>query len=195
MYCLVFIVLIVYQLRKFLSLAVARGFWTFVHNYNCIWVSLSTLVTFLFWRREALNAPGCDAIHIAEIETPVEFDAFLPMVDTPVFQHGTRPFPSLKTTSSKYLSLCRMFCSGFLPHKHYTIFNGKTDSFKFEVKNFPFLLKMIFLETWRVPVFEICWRGTVRWHSQGWQGWNWYPIKIWTPDAVQSTQNLPSFDN
>ncbi|KAL3730744.1 hypothetical protein ACJRO7_027727 [Eucalyptus globulus] len=83
-------------------------------------------------QREALNAPGCDAIHIAEIESPVEFDAFLPMVDTPVFQHGTRPFPSLKTTSSKYLSLCRMFCSGFLPHKHYTIFNGKTDSFKFE---------------------------------------------------------------
>ncbi|KAF8020410.1 hypothetical protein BT93_G0964 [Corymbia citriodora subsp. variegata] len=35
---------------------------------------------------KALTASGCDAIHITEIETPVEFDTFLPMVDTSVFQ-------------------------------------------------------------------------------------------------------------
>lgn len=34
----------------------------------------------LFSLIEALNAPGCDAIHITEVETPVEFDTF--------FAHG-----------------------------------------------------------------------------------------------------------
>lgn len=40
-----------------------------------------------------LNAPGCDAIHITEVETPVEFDTFLPMVDTSVFQSWYLSFP------------------------------------------------------------------------------------------------------
>ncbi|XP_028061191.1 diaminopimelate decarboxylase 2, chloroplastic-like [Camellia sinensis] len=35
--------------------------------------------------REALNAPGCDAIHITEIETNIECDTFIPAVDMSVF--------------------------------------------------------------------------------------------------------------
>ncbi|CAK7346329.1 unnamed protein product [Dovyalis caffra] len=36
--------------------------------------------------RETLNAPGCDAIHITEIETIVECDVFIPSIDFSLFQ-------------------------------------------------------------------------------------------------------------
>ncbi|KAI6677704.1 hypothetical protein NL676_038500 [Syzygium grande] len=44
-------------------------------------------------QREALNGPGCGAIHVTEIETPVAFDTFLPMVDTSVFHVWYSSFP------------------------------------------------------------------------------------------------------
>ncbi|KAL5847691.1 hypothetical protein ACOSQ3_011215 [Xanthoceras sorbifolium] len=36
--------------------------------------------------REVLNAPGCDAIHITEIETSMECDTFIPAIDLSLFQ-------------------------------------------------------------------------------------------------------------
>ncbi|THG18143.1 hypothetical protein TEA_005761 [Camellia sinensis var. sinensis] len=43
--------------------------------------------------REALNAPGCDAIHITEIETNIECDTFIPAVDMSVFLPWYSSFP------------------------------------------------------------------------------------------------------
>ncbi|KAG8632394.1 hypothetical protein MANES_18G020100v8 [Manihot esculenta] len=36
--------------------------------------------------RETINAPGCDAIHITEIETSIKCDTFIPAVDSSLFQ-------------------------------------------------------------------------------------------------------------
>ncbi|XP_044510897.1 bifunctional dihydrofolate reductase-thymidylate synthase-like isoform X2 [Mangifera indica] len=44
--------------------------------------------------REALNAPGCDAIHITEIENSIECDTFIPAIDLSEFQprYSSQPF-------------------------------------------------------------------------------------------------------
>ncbi|KAJ6368693.1 hypothetical protein OIU78_001133 [Salix suchowensis] len=67
--------------------------------------------------RESLNAPGCDAIHITEIETDFDCDTFIPAIDTSVFQpcqnNGVNP-------------------------------DGNSENSKFEVKEFSFLPKMVF---------------------------------------------------
>lgn len=46
------------------------------------------------WCREALNAPGCDAIHITEIENSIECDTFIPAIDLSEFQpwYSSQPF-------------------------------------------------------------------------------------------------------
>ncbi|XP_037497614.1 bifunctional dihydrofolate reductase-thymidylate synthase isoform X2 [Jatropha curcas] len=43
--------------------------------------------------RETLNAPGCDAIHITEIETNAECDTFIPAIDLSLFRllHSSPP--------------------------------------------------------------------------------------------------------
>ncbi|KAL6959875.1 hypothetical protein U1Q18_040024 [Sarracenia purpurea var. burkii] len=35
--------------------------------------------------REAINAPGCGAIHLTEIEASIEYDTFIPSVNTSLF--------------------------------------------------------------------------------------------------------------
>ncbi|KAI3920589.1 hypothetical protein MKW92_019383 [Papaver armeniacum] len=43
--------------------------------------------------REALNAPGCDAIHLTEIETNIECDTFIPPVDSAFYKPRHSSFP------------------------------------------------------------------------------------------------------
>ncbi|XP_076912992.1 bifunctional dihydrofolate reductase-thymidylate synthase 1-like [Bidens hawaiensis] len=43
--------------------------------------------------RESLNGPGCDAIHITEIETDIDCDTFIPSVDASQFQPWYSSFP------------------------------------------------------------------------------------------------------
>ncbi|XP_030471677.1 bifunctional dihydrofolate reductase-thymidylate synthase-like [Syzygium oleosum] len=97
--------------------------------------------------REALNAPACDANHITEIETPVECDTSMPMVDTSVFHPWYLSFPVVENSIQYcFTTYVRVRCSALesLPQTNALIFNGKTDSVKFEAKNFTFLPKMIF---------------------------------------------------
>ncbi|CAL5335140.1 unnamed protein product [Camellia sinensis] len=91
--------------------------------------------------REALNAPGCDAIHITEI------DNFIPAVDMSVFLPWYSSFPLVEN------NICYSFTT-YVRVKNITIeplsqANGlKSDNSlnfdKFEVKKFSFLPKMIF---------------------------------------------------
>ncbi|KAI4298317.1 hypothetical protein L6164_031891 [Bauhinia variegata] len=46
--------------------------------------------------REALNATGCEAIHITEIETSIECDTFIPPIDSNVFQTWYSTFPRVE---------------------------------------------------------------------------------------------------
>ncbi|CAL5389854.1 unnamed protein product [Camellia sinensis] len=97
--------------------------------------------------REALNAPGCDAIHITEIETNIECDTFIPAVDMSVFLPWYSSFPLVEN------NICYSFTT-YVRVKNITIeplsqANGlKSDNSlnfdKFEVKKFSFLPKMIF---------------------------------------------------
>ncbi|KAF5947219.1 hypothetical protein HYC85_013176 [Camellia sinensis] len=97
--------------------------------------------------REALNAPGCDAIHITEIETNIECDTFIPAVDMSVFLPWYSSFPLVENN-------IRYSFTTYVRVKNITIeplsqANGlKSDNSlnfdKFEVKKFSFLPKMIF---------------------------------------------------
>ncbi|KAL7248542.1 hypothetical protein ACSBR2_003304 [Camellia fascicularis] len=97
--------------------------------------------------KEALNAPGCDAIHITEIETNIECDTFIPAVDMSVFLPWYSSFPLVEN------NICYSFTTS-VRVKNITIeplsqANGlKSDNSlnfdKFEVKKFSFLPKMIF---------------------------------------------------
>ncbi|KAL6969939.1 hypothetical protein U1Q18_029648 [Sarracenia purpurea var. burkii] len=51
--------------------------------------------------REAINAPGCGAIHLTEIEASIECDTFIPSVDTSLLQPWYSSLP-LKENSIRY---------------------------------------------------------------------------------------------
>ncbi|KAH7835662.1 hypothetical protein Vadar_028510 [Vaccinium darrowii] len=97
--------------------------------------------------REALNAPGCDAIHMTEIETSFECDTFIPAVDTSVFFPWYSSFPSVENNIRySFTTYVRVKNSTAEPLSQT---NGKmsdncSDSAKFDVKKFSFLPKMIF---------------------------------------------------
>ncbi|CAI9275615.1 unnamed protein product [Lactuca saligna] len=48
------------------------------------------------FNRESLNAPGCDAIHITEIEIDIDCDTFIPSINTLEFQPWYSSFPQLE---------------------------------------------------------------------------------------------------
>ncbi|PSS19101.1 Thymidylate synthase [Actinidia chinensis var. chinensis] len=92
--------------------------------------------------REALNAPGCDAIHITEIETRIECDTFIPSVDTSLFQPWYSSFPLMENNIRySFTTYVRVRNSSVEPTSQT---NGLSDSAKFDVKKFSFLPKMIF---------------------------------------------------
>lgn len=97
--------------------------------------------------REALNAPECDAIHITEIETSIECDTFIPSIDSSVFQPWYSSFPivenNIKYCFSTYVRV-RSAAVESLSQNNDIVLDSKTNSDKFEVKQFSFLPKMVF---------------------------------------------------
>ncbi|KAM1760158.1 hypothetical protein ACFX12_003059 [Malus domestica] len=97
--------------------------------------------------REALNAPGCEAIHITEIETNIECDTFIPAIDSSVFQPWYSSFPKVESSiRHSFTTYVRVRSSAVesLCENNDLISNSKSGSIKCEVKNFSFLPKMIF---------------------------------------------------
>lgn len=101
----------------------------------------------IFMYREALNAPGCEAIHITEIEASIECDTFMPRIDFSVFQPWYSSFPLVENgIRYSFTTYVRVRCSTDESQGQNTdpIFYDNSDPQKFEVKKFSFLPKMIF---------------------------------------------------
>ncbi|KAI9127635.1 hypothetical protein K1719_000628 [Acacia pycnantha] len=97
--------------------------------------------------REALNAPACEAVHITEIETNIECDTFMPPIDSSVFQPWYSSFPRVESNIrycfTTYVRV-RSSITESLSQNSDQNCDTRSDSSKFEVKNFSFLPKMIF---------------------------------------------------
>ncbi|KAK8483914.1 hypothetical protein V6N13_128746 [Hibiscus sabdariffa] len=97
--------------------------------------------------RESLNAAGCDAIHITEIETSIECDTFMPAIDSSVFQPWYSSFPLLENNIRYCFTTYVRVRASTVDHNNQNcdvVFDNKPDTGKFEVKKFSFLPKMIF---------------------------------------------------
>ncbi|KAJ4966225.1 hypothetical protein NE237_018074 [Protea cynaroides] len=92
---------------------------------------------------ESLNAPGCEAIHITEIETSFECDTFIPPVDSSVFQPWYSTFP-LVENNIRYSFVTYVRVRASISINNGVMFDGCSDNTKFEVEKFSFLPKMIF---------------------------------------------------
>ncbi|XAR61726.1 Dihydrofolate reductase [Bertholletia excelsa] len=97
--------------------------------------------------RETLNAPGCDAIHLTEIESSIECDTFIPPVDFSVF----RPWYSSSVQVENnirfsFVTYVRVMKSAAEPVSSSSQVNctSSLDSCKLKVEKFTFLPKMIF---------------------------------------------------
>lgn len=97
--------------------------------------------------REALNASGCDAIHITEIETSFECDTFIPAIDKAVYWPWYSSFPTVENgiryVFATYVRVRRSAAKSLVQNGDIT-YNSNLDSLKFEVEQFSFLPKMIF---------------------------------------------------
>uniref|UniRef100_A0A1D1Y0U3 Bifunctional dihydrofolate reductase-thymidylate synthase n=1 Tax=Anthurium amnicola TaxID=1678845 RepID=A0A1D1Y0U3_9ARAE len=97
--------------------------------------------------REALNAPGCEAIHLTDIEAKIECDTFIPPIDTSLFQPWHSSFPRVENNIRySFVTFARVRSSATDFH---SLQNGEptdvnVDNDKFEVERFSFLPKMIF---------------------------------------------------
>jgi len=102
----------------------------------------------VFLCRETLNGPGCDAIHVTEIETSVECDTFIPSIDFSKFQPWYSS-PPLVENGIRYSFVTYVHVRN---SENETIAgktggkcnDGKSNSIRVEVKDFSFLPKMIF---------------------------------------------------
>ncbi|XP_047316365.1 bifunctional dihydrofolate reductase-thymidylate synthase-like [Impatiens glandulifera] len=83
--------------------------------------------------REALNAPGCEAIHITEIETDIECDIFIPPIDFSIFHPWYSSFPLIENN-------IRYSFNTYVRVRNSVV----SDASKFEVTKFTFLPKMVF---------------------------------------------------
>lgn len=97
--------------------------------------------------RDSLNAHGCDAIHITEIETDIECDTFIPAIETSVFQPWYSSFPvvenKIRYSFTTYVRVKNSEVETVNQANNETPEIG-SDSFNVEVKAFSFLPKMIF---------------------------------------------------
>ncbi|MED6208168.1 hypothetical protein PIB30_042621 [Stylosanthes scabra] len=97
--------------------------------------------------REALNAPGCEAVHITEIEESIECDTFMLRIDTDVFQPWYSSFPlvedNIRYSFTTYVRV-RSSAPESLSQNTDPVFDNTSDSKKFEVQKFSFLPKVIF---------------------------------------------------
>ncbi|KAG9449715.1 hypothetical protein H6P81_009680 [Aristolochia fimbriata] len=87
--------------------------------------------------REALNSPGCDAIHITVIETDFECETFVPFIDLSLYQLWYTSFP-LVENSIRYSFVT------YVRVQNPVELDGKPGTPKLNVESFSFLPKMIF---------------------------------------------------
>ncbi|KAF5765923.1 putative dihydrofolate reductase, Thymidylate synthase [Helianthus annuus] len=81
--------------------------------------------------REAMNGPGCEAIHMTEIDANIDCDTFIPRVDLSFFRPWCSSLPVTENDISyRFVSYVRV-CSS-------------SDSNKLKLENFAFLPKIIF---------------------------------------------------
>ncbi|QHO17640.1 hypothetical protein S83_033588 [Arachis hypogaea] len=95
--------------------------------------------------RETLNAPGCEAIHITEIQTSIECDTFMPPVDSSVFQLWYSSFPKMEN-NIRYSFTTYVRVRRSVEHATQNtdpVLDNNSDTLKFEFKDFSFLPKMI----------------------------------------------------
>ncbi|XWS24401.1 hypothetical protein CRYUN_Cryun28dG0098800 [Craigia yunnanensis] len=94
--------------------------------------------------RETLNAPGCEAIHITEIETSIECDTFIPAIDLSCFRlwYSSKPLIENNIRFS-FATYVRVRTASTSSSNSEVKSNGSSNSNNFEVKNFTFLQKMI----------------------------------------------------
>ncbi|WCJ40947.1 Bifunctional dihydrofolate reductase-thymidylate synthase [Euphorbia peplus] len=96
---------------------------------------------------EALNAQGCDAIHITEIETTIDCDTFIPSIDFSVFQPWYSSFPIVENKIRFSFGTYVRVRSSVIESNGQV--NGlsadnSSENTKFEVKKFSFLPKAVF---------------------------------------------------
>ncbi|XP_026411808.1 putative bifunctional dihydrofolate reductase-thymidylate synthase isoform X1 [Papaver somniferum] len=95
--------------------------------------------------REALNAPGCDAIHFTEIENNIECDTFIPPVDSAIYKPWYSSFPRVENNIRHYfVTYVRLKSSLESVVENEVTFDNNKDSSKSETEKFTFLPKMIF---------------------------------------------------
>ncbi|KAL3538989.1 hypothetical protein ACH5RR_002355 [Cinchona calisaya] len=97
--------------------------------------------------KDSLNALGCDAIHLTEIDAEIECDTFIPAIDASVFQPWYSSFPSVENKLRySFTTYVRVRKSGVESHNQTDgiITSNGLDIAKIEVKTISFLPKMIF---------------------------------------------------
>ncbi|KAF9684384.1 hypothetical protein SADUNF_Sadunf04G0112800 [Salix dunnii] len=97
--------------------------------------------------RESLNAPGCDAIHITEIETDFDCDTFIPAIDTSVYHPWYSSFPKVENDIRHcFTTYVRVRSSTVesLSQNNGVNPDGSSENSKLEVKKYSFLPKMVF---------------------------------------------------
>lgn len=96
--------------------------------------------------REALNAPGCEAIHLTEIQSSIECDTFMPPVDFTMFRPWYSSFPKVEN-NIRYCFTTYVRVRSSAPESPGQnidqLLDNNSESMKFEVKEFSFLPKMI----------------------------------------------------
>ncbi|XP_078174568.1 putative bifunctional dihydrofolate reductase-thymidylate synthase [Carex rostrata] len=88
--------------------------------------------------RESLNAAECEAIHLTDIDSPVECDTFIPPIDSSVFQPWYSSFP-LQENGIRY-----SFVTYVRVRNNNGNSNGDLKQDKFEVGDFLFLPKLVY---------------------------------------------------
>lgn len=107
--------------------------------YKCGHTSLSlSIICPKYYSRESLNAPECEAIHLTDIETPIECDTFVPPIDSSVFQPWYSSFPVQENgISYSFMTYVRI-------RNNNSNSNGDSKKDRFEVDNFLFLPKLVY---------------------------------------------------
>ncbi|GLT92084.1 hypothetical protein SLE2022_099410 [Rubroshorea leprosula] len=97
--------------------------------------------------REALNAQGCEAIHITEIGTSIDCDTFIPAIDFSCFQPWYSSAPLVENNipfSFVTYARVRNSATASLTINGEMKSNGSSNSGNFDIRKFDFLPKMIF---------------------------------------------------
>lgn len=142
----------------------------------------------IFIYRETINAPGCDAIHISEIETSIECDTFMPAIDYSVFQPWYSSFPvvenNIRYSFTTYVRV-RSSAVESLSQNGDLNFDSGSETGKFEVEKFSFLPKTIFESheeyMYLRLVQEIISDGNPKDDRTGTGTWSKFGSQVWSP--------------